>query len=159
MSSETDRAQLVQQIEDAFSDVEYPGDERIVITTEYFDNLKVLLDFKGKHWKEITTEMILQHRFDLSRFTPEAFRFYLPAYLISSLIAEDRGEIIIHVVWNLDPQEEQGNFRDEFLARVEGLSSKQKTAIKAFINFFVERQTHLLPDDKRMQQFWEDYSI
>jgi hypothetical protein len=159
MSSETDREQLVKQIEDAFSDVEYPGDEKIVITTEYFDNLKLLLDFKGKHWKEINTEMILQHRFDLSRLTPEAFRFYLPAYLIASLRGEDRGEIIPHVIWNLDPQESEGNFRNEFLARVKGLSSKQIAAIKAFIKFFVERQTHLMSDDKRMQQFWDHYSV
>lgn len=149
---------LRQKIEEAFSDGNYPADERIVIG-ERFGDLKVVTAFKGKHWKEISSDVIFQLRFDLSRFTPEAFRFYLPAYLIESLRGENSGEIRQLVVWSLDPHEDDKHRHAEFLIKVEGFSAIQKTAIKAFIKYYIDTEPHRLSDDDKIEHFWEKYSI
>jgi hypothetical protein len=148
---------LIQEIENAFADVTYPGDDKLVKSLEYYDNLKVVIDFKGKHWKEISQESLLKHRFDLSRFTPEAFRFYLPAYLIGSLQGEDRGEIIEHVIFSFIPPIAEGKEKGEFLNSLKSFDSKQISAIKAFVRAFIESEKHLLPDRLIMAEFWENY--
>jgi hypothetical protein len=148
---------LIQEIESAFADVAYPGDDNLVKSLEYYDNLKVVIDFKGKHWKEISLKNLLKHRFDLPRFTPEAFRFYLPAFLISSLHGEAGGEIIGHVISSLSQPISERAEKEEFLNILKAFDSKQRAALKAFIRAYIESEKHLIPDDLRMAEFWENY--
>jgi hypothetical protein len=159
MSSKINRVELVQQIENAFADIPYPGDNNLIKKPEHWESWKIPKVLKGKHWKDVSSEEIFELRFNLSHFTLEAFQFYLPAYLIASLNVTSGGEIIENIIFSLDPQGDEENVSSEFLARVGALSSKQKAAIKGFIKYYAETETHQIPDDKRIEQFWENYSI
>jgi hypothetical protein len=159
MSQEINRQALVHQIEMAFSDSQYPGDDNLVKKPEHWESVKIPKILTGKNWKAVSPEEIFELRFNLSHFTPEAFCFYLPAYIISSLNKDYGGDIIEGVIFSLDPQEEQGDKRNEFLSKVEKLSTEQKAAVSAFVKFFSETETHLVSSDLRTQQFWEQYAV
>lgn len=84
----TREQKLCRAIENAFAGVVYPGDENIAMTGPHEDYLsaKELVDaFGGKHWKEILHKRnawLRSHYWALTHFTPRAFHFYLPAFLI-----------------------------------------------------------------------------
>src|SRR5262245_9513809 len=83
----TPSAKLVAAVDAAFSDLVAPPTggisevpENDEGTTEYFT---------GKSWRGHTAEALNRHSFALLAFTPEAFHYYLPAFLIASLKAPD----------------------------------------------------------------------
>src|SRR6266498_4179169 len=109
MPTETDREQLVQQIENSFDNTQYPEDYRLVLNPEHYEADEIIEDFKGKHWKEITLELAYKHRLSLPLFTSQAFRFYLPGMIIASLQApaeseQNPGEILEFIFYNLVPE-------------------------------------------------------
>lgn len=73
--------QIARQIEAAFANTPYPGDENI--SNHEREDLDE--DFKGKHWRDIPPKSLFAHRSDLGFFTTEAFRFYLPAFVLGVL--------------------------------------------------------------------------
>lgn len=84
---------LKQQIRTAFASVEYPGDTNLRNSNEGDEPFLLEAEFNGKDdWKTLTAEFIdlAPDGFAtaLSFFSAEAFRFYLPAYLIADLDGE-----------------------------------------------------------------------
>lgn len=75
---------LVREIHRAFANVKYPGDGAIVYDNSgrHLECNQVAEAFRGKHWSEVTPEILLYHNQAHFFFSPEAYRFYLPAYLI-----------------------------------------------------------------------------
>jgi hypothetical protein len=77
---------MLRKIEDAFSDIQHPGDDNIFVYLDPEDVDFGELDydaFRGLHWKHLTLDFL--SRFDikavLSYFTKEAFKFYLPGLM------------------------------------------------------------------------------
>ena len=81
---------LKDQIRAAFADVEYPGDQRLRGSDEGDEPFQVERDFQGKRdWRSLDAEFI-DHSPDglgsaLSFFSHEAFRFYMPAYMLADI--------------------------------------------------------------------------
>jgi hypothetical protein len=74
---------VLEKITYGFQSMTYPGDFNIV-----YDNSENNLEcvgiqqtFVGKHWTELTLETLVEQKSALGFMTPEAFRFYLPAYM------------------------------------------------------------------------------
>jgi hypothetical protein len=94
---------VAEQITAAFTGVEYPGDWRLVDSSYGTEPLYVEQDFKGKgDWRALAPAFLdlapdgLASA--LSFFSDEAFRFYLPAYLV----ADVRGQLErVHPVFYL----------------------------------------------------------
>jgi hypothetical protein len=81
---------LKDQIAAAFADVEYPGDANLRNSDEGTEPFLLETEFKEKRdWASLPAAFIDQapdgFASALSFFSPEAFRFYLPAYLIADL--------------------------------------------------------------------------
>src|SRR5215203_4936125 len=78
------RQRVAKQIEEAFADTPYPGDDNIGwgcgSEGDYLEKA-----FQGKLWKELSLELILEHRDQLPCTTPEGFRYYLPAWMLTVL--------------------------------------------------------------------------
>lgn len=77
-------------IREAFADVDYPGDWCLVGSREGDEPLLLEQEFKGKdRWQDLDPAFIDQapggFGSALSFFSDEAFRFYLPAYLLADL--------------------------------------------------------------------------
>jgi hypothetical protein len=82
--------QIIELIRIAFEPNEYPGDWCLKNSTEGNEPYLVETEFKGKtDWEDIDVEFLDQapqgYASALSFFSDEAFRFYLPAYLVADL--------------------------------------------------------------------------
>jgi hypothetical protein len=81
---------LISNIEQAFDDVRYPGDEDLTESTYGEELASLVEEFSGKDdWRLLDTEFLDQApdgwASALSFFSKNALRFYLPAYLIADI--------------------------------------------------------------------------
>jgi hypothetical protein len=100
--------ELKQEIRDAFSHGSYPGDSRLRDSNEGFEPDLLEAEFKGKtDWRELDAKFIDQapdgFGSALSFFSHEAFRFYLPAYLIADVDGLlEQSDPVFHLCHGLD---------------------------------------------------------
>lgn len=86
---------LKQAIEEAFADVPYPGDGNITrCPYNCTECTRVALYFKGKGQTEHNEADLRANHVALSLFTPEAFQYFLPAFMLMSLSSYEKGDII-----------------------------------------------------------------
>lgn len=89
MALDSDAVRLKKEIEAAFTDVPYPGDENLARSTnpEDLDAAKFFKGVKWRDWKDRPSELLSPkingYLFFLS---PAAFRYYLPLYMIQALV-------------------------------------------------------------------------
>ncbi len=140
--------ELTQLIEAAFAETAYPGDERLV--SESCD-LEVAAAFRGRHWRELPLDMLARYHEALFFFTPEAYCYYLPAFLLASALHYDEADLIPHsVVFSLiAPTQREIILRpvafssplpkqeviDFYQRRMERLTAGQRQAIRCFLEF------------------------
>jgi len=113
-------ATFEERVERAFASVPYPGDDDIVVDQSGYDLecMDILEKFRSRTWGSISEEEVLLHKESLPLFTPRAFRYYLPAYLIAC--AKHRRELGVaahNLAFALTPPEEMESGLDFFLSR------------------------------------------
>ena len=103
-----DKENVVAQINSAFAGVEYPGDWCLRGSNEGDEPYLLEQEFKGKtDWRFIDSQFLDQapdgYGSALSFFSDEAFRFYLPAYMIADIREQlDRSNPARHLTLGLD---------------------------------------------------------
>src|SRR5208282_331171 len=86
---------LIQRIEEAFAGVVYPGDDNITRCPYNCSECgRVAAFFKGKTVRDLTNEELRAHHVALTLFTPEAFHFFLPAFMLVSMDRYEKGDLI-----------------------------------------------------------------
>jgi hypothetical protein len=75
---------LQETIEAAFKNTPYPGDKNIT-TCQCPECEKIGARFRGTTWRDHTLDQLQQHQTAISLFSPEALRFFLPAFMVRSL--------------------------------------------------------------------------
>ncbi|RKG90725.1 DUF6714 family protein [Corallococcus terminator] len=124
-------ASLRQQIEDAFSDVPRPDDNRIAYAPDAWETTELIRDFRGLHWKDVPAERIRQHAAHLSLFSLEAIHYYLPGYLLAALTDPDVRDFLLSQL--SIPDESHPELRAHFKSRFGALSPEQRTAVQMFL--------------------------
>lgn len=105
-------------------------------------------ELRHKRWDEISKEF-LDSTCSPTRLTPEAFRAFLPAYLLRALDNLDRRSIVVEfTVYSLCPNEPEENGQDDdgdyehkmsrLLQRARLMSPPQVQTIRAFLTFVQE---------------------
>lgn len=80
------RETVMNQIREAFAEVEYPGDEFLQGSYDGCEPYETVTPFRGRNdWRAIDAEFLDAHYDALSFFSEGGFRFFLPAYLIAEL--------------------------------------------------------------------------
>lgn len=147
------RRDMAREVEEAFADVPYPGDDKLITEPDVYPGIFVLPTFRGKHWREITPAMVRQHEFELSCLSPEAFRFYLPCFLIPILLDDPAlDHLWLCTFCNLAPGYRQPHFLNEL---VNLLDARQKAVILRYVELYV--RTEVSSPDPRNQEalaFW-----
>jgi len=124
-------AQLKSQIETAFASVPYPGDKTITAT---YDDEGVAEYFCRASWQGHPVEMLRYHSCALSFFTPKAYHYYLPAFMLAELADAEAADIIADcIVFDFSPSLSIGLLAE----RIALFSRPQLTAIKAFIEYLI----------------------
>src|ERR1700758_4722913 len=86
---------LKRQIMEAFADVSYPGDGNITRCPYHCaECARIAEHFKGKQSSGYTAEELRPFHVALSLFTPEAFHYFLPAFMLASLDSYEKGDVI-----------------------------------------------------------------
>ena len=155
---ETDRLKqdIAREFEEAFANVSYPGDDKIVDNPDYYENDKIFEAFRGKHWKEINLEMLFWHRQSLHRLSPEGFRFFFPCFMVGALLhSEETDTLWQSMFYDLTPPASEGPRMDWFLNVVNLLDARQKAAVRRYVELYVQIETSLPdPSKERALSFW-----
>lgn len=80
---------LVRQIGEAFAAAPYPGDENICHPAKGDEEAaEYALEFREARWQRLHPRFLQYHHPALSFFTPQGFRYFLPAFLVADLMAD-----------------------------------------------------------------------
>jgi hypothetical protein len=145
-ADEPKRAELIEHIRSAFDATPYPGDGRIVDPPNpdrYRDDepLGIALAFRGLDWRTIDPEILADCYSSLSFFSDEAFRYYLPAYLIanvhdSELIDTGNAAPVFHLTFGFSMKGSELGWRPHTIKRLNGFSKVEREAIIAYLRYY-----------------------
>lgn len=125
------------EIKTAFSNIEVPRDDNLLYdnTCGHQECLEIKRIFTGKKWENIKLEDILYKNYVFSFFSKEAYRYYLPAFMIIVLDNYVEADIVSQaVIYRLTPSTKDYKPRKRWLAEtVSGFDERQKNAIKLFL--------------------------
>jgi len=76
---------LAARIKDSFGCIPDPGDDLIAPGDRDFEKLRIARRFRGLHWSQVDTKLLADEPDALYFLSDDAFRFFLPGYLILAL--------------------------------------------------------------------------
>jgi len=97
--------------------------------------------FKGKHWKEILRKKNVwfrSHYWVFSSFTPSAYHFFIPAFVIKSVTDGDKIDLVPDwIVYNFMPPRPEyiKVLTPIYIARMAKFNLKQKRVLINFLKF------------------------
>jgi len=97
--------------------------------------------FEGKHWSELSPEFLHIYRDAIFWLTPEAFYYYLPAFMRASVITEDINALFVHSILQLlEPSysDTSAAFRKK---RWMLLSDEQIVVLEDWLHWLLDRAT------------------
>jgi hypothetical protein len=99
----------------------------------------------------VSFPLLLRYRLDLSLFTPQGFRFYLPAFLIAMLTARDGRDLAFFLYRALIPPDSGDEAEIErFKARLAVFTAAQQDIVDQFIIPFEEREMPYFEGDEAL---------
>src|SRR3954453_4178069 len=89
-------ANILHEMDAAFPDSGPPAEDRLVLkaSADAPDAGELREEFAGRTWKSLTLEFLRRHSLAIFLMTPEAFRYYLPAYMSVSITNPDEADVI-----------------------------------------------------------------
>lgn len=166
--------QTKRLIADAFARVKYPGDGNLCGSTDGDEPIRVNRDFRGKnHWQSLRAQFIDESpdglASALSMFSHEAFRFYLPAYLLADLDNKlQRSDPVFHLTHGLDESSAgkpinprrygRMTWADYAQERFAGFTPAQAAAIVGYLQYKLEEggEDYSRREDiqEALQRYW-----
>jgi hypothetical protein len=142
----SDNLKLVRdRILSEFADVPYPGDDKIAnrnpgfLAYEDYEGRAVEAFFRGKRWQDVTLQS-LEEGYDgdksacLSFMTVNAFRYYLPAYMLICIDDYEGADVsYTATLQTLTPQIGDVEIDARTLTRISGFTQQQKQTIALFL--------------------------
>lgn len=123
---------------EAFAHVAYPGDDHLVVNQTGSDpECNEILDaFRGKTWMEVSAQEVRRFAEALPLFTPAAFRYFLPAYMVACLDAPQEADVAKDfLLFNLTPPRDTSGWEFRFFrARADGFGPAERAAIASFLS-------------------------
>lgn len=147
-------------IRKAFARTPYPGDEKLVVAGAGEDPEcdQIAESFRGKMWRKLPAGVIRGFADSLPLFTPAAFRYYLPAYMLASLGPDEEPapmrklvpgrapdtafewyDVVNFVLFRLTLPESPED-SEYFLARARQFSGEERKAIARYLELIAERK-------------------
>jgi hypothetical protein len=129
------------QIIQAFSQTPPPSGK----ITDTYDDEGVAAYFTGKTWRGHSVRDLLYYSCALSFFEPEAFRYYLPAFMLAELDEPEKADIIAEsILFSLADSEHQ----------IESLYLMTNQEREAVASFFEECAKRHRSEDFKAGAWW-----
>ena len=123
-------AEAIRLIEDAWRDVPYPGDGKI-FTPESYDDEDIVNYFGGTTWRGHNPADLRAHSSAFTFFTPEAFHYWLPAFMIAAIQDPAEADVIVdYIPWYLTDR--------DVSKRWPLFSPAQRQALGGYLRFQIE---------------------
>jgi len=129
---------VLRSIAGAFGD---RGQPSVVTTSKQLSDLEYeeVMAFSGKTWDAVTFDMVEQYADAVFWFTPEAFCYYLPGFLVAGLQADRRDSNAYDaLIGMLDRSAEPAYWDEFFLERWPLLSGDELDAVALWMRWFEE---------------------
>jgi hypothetical protein len=155
MGRKVDSRRIRREIELAFVNASYPGDDQLVYDASYPDVAETRDAFKGRDWRDLDVSFLRRNAEALSFLTPEGLRYYLPAFMIASMLEPKRADAIpLFVCLSLTPPQTGESDLADFKRRMAIFDSAERSAIRAFLSYARE---HLGADEAKhaLHRYWE----
>lgn len=97
MTGPSDRsAALVHTIDAAFAGLPYPGDDQIVPAVYAGDGeaKRIQRILRGWHWRDLPFDRLVLLKSALTWLTPVAYQFYLPAFMVISVVDFETADVL-----------------------------------------------------------------
>jgi hypothetical protein len=138
--------EMIEKIKQAFCENKHPADNTITIynkSSHNFDRTYQIL--KNKTWQDCPVEDLMRCDTPVEDLTPEAFHYFMPAFLIESLKVDSKTSIcdVIEFWFSPSMAQRDGEFsfdcRDEFYRRMLLFNSHQKEVIIEVLEYHVSQ--------------------
>lgn len=157
------RGELLRRIAAAFGADDPPPAGAVAAASEWCDpeREEIAEALGGKRWPELQLPVLRYHHEALFLLSPEAFRYYLPAYL--SAVAgyyRTSGSLPGSVVSALTPPEPDGPADPRFQARFGALTAPQSSAVAAFVAYMRAEHGRDFPRydlGKLLERYWGQF--
>jgi hypothetical protein len=126
------------KIMETFAGVEYPGDDNLVYDNSgyHLECNEVKAIFRGKKWQELDLLTLRRNRDSVFFFTPEAYHFYLPSFLICILDDHDEADAITDtVLYSLTTRGKSDEEKNFVLKRLALFTKEERDVITLFIKW------------------------
>lgn len=129
---------LKQTIERAFADVSMPEDGNITHCPYHCSECgRIAAFFKGRSSGGLTLEEMRAQHVALSLFTPDAFHYFLPAFMLASLGSYEKGDVIPDAIrFHFECSHEM---KSHFAIRLSKFTPEQREAIIEYLVFMEEK--------------------
>lgn len=126
-------AKLAARIRAAFTDKTPPADDEL-LHPDCMDDGDVQEFYGGVDWRDMTDDMVAYSYAAPSFFSPAAFRYYLPAFMLSALRDKDRKVYASEsILMHLDPGTEAETLHAFRLSKFDALTAPQIAVIRDFL--------------------------
>ena len=133
----TIRSNVQRQIESAFASSDRPEPSQY-ITSRDVEAVEDSSEFVGRDWAGLSNDLLAANYNVLFWFTPKAFHYYLPAFLIAALKANDKDALYVHAILQILRELVGKDFCRERLAL---LSAEQLESIDGWLAWLMLDQT------------------
>lgn len=125
---------ILREVEEAFADAPRPAQQTILINEmESEEQAKRGEIFSRYTWQEIPAEVLYANQDALPNFTPEGFRYYLPAFLTETVRNYQPGHrLYAPLLYALDYNNLMPELREEYFAI---LTTRQEKAVCHFLEW------------------------
>jgi len=154
---------LIQRLSDAFGAAAYPGDQAIVYDggAAHLECCATRQAFSGKCWQDLDLEFLMKHHAALRFFTPEGYRYYLPAYMRASIEHYDRSDLLPSlIIWSLIPPSIASPEMERFYECVNMFTSTQAEMVCLFLRFMLRFHGDDFSDgsiELALKGYWERF--
>ena len=166
---------LIDKVERAFAEVEYPGDDDLTDSSYGEEPEALVNEFRGKtDWKQLDVAFLNQAPEGwgsaLSFFSDNALRFYLPAYIIADIRGDlDSHDPVSRLCSSLTPQGERkkiakmwggGTMGERARACFAKFSSDQLSAVVAYLWWKLDARAGQDPTiEQALDNYWLEHDV
>ncbi|WP_282154235.1 DUF6714 family protein [Ruegeria atlantica] len=150
---------LATRIIAAFDGLDPPADGEL-LHPECMDDVDILEFYGGVKWHEMTDQMIIYNYAAPTAFSAKAFQYYLPAYLIWTLLNSDSREYASEsILLALDPGTSKEMLHEFRKSKFNQLTPAQKEAVLRFLYFFSDHPDLGEFAESALVNYWIDQGV
>lgn len=137
MEDTAETRSLLEGLEAAFGGLPIPADEHLVLDNSgyHLECNQVKAKFRGRHWRDLSLADLEGEADSLAFFTPEGFRFFLPAYVRISVLDFEHADLIPMSAVGSLTRPENPRLWSYFESRFGALDGRQRGVLKEFLAF------------------------